>query len=112
MLRRSSPADNSIRLLETTAASETDAVEDLLAGGALTHNGLNVLFVTTAYDLEKLGRILTRRGIRRVIGAVTGCSFGPEGFLRHGITGFSLPSPRFTAVDMLIEDVDQFGRRA
>jgi len=109
MLRRSSPADNSIRLLETTAASETDAVEDLLAGGALTHNGLNVLFVTTAYDLEKLGRILTRRGIRRVIGAVTGCSFGPEGFLRHGITGFSLPSPRFTAVDMLIEDVDQFG---
>ncbi|HVO47590.1 MAG TPA: FIST N-terminal domain-containing protein [Steroidobacteraceae bacterium] len=109
MLRRSSPAKNSIRLLDSTAATEADAVEDLLTGGAITQDGLNVLFITTGYDLDRLARALTRRGIRRAIGAVTGCSFGPEGFLRHGITGFSLPSPRFTAVDILIENVDRFG---
>lgn len=65
--------------------------------------------MTAGYDIGRIGKLLARRGRHHVLGAVTGCAFGPGGFHRHGITGFHLPAPRFVAVDALIENVATFG---
>ncbi len=98
-----------IRTLGTAAPDEARAVDELLAACPASKDDLTVLFVTTGYDLARLGKLLAKRGRHHVLGAATGCAFGPGGFLRHGITGFHLPAPRFVAVDALIEDVSRFG---
>jgi hypothetical protein len=98
-----------ILTLSTTAQDEARAVEELVAAGALSQDGLTVLFITTGYDMGRVGKQLAKRGHRHVIGAVTGCAFSPDGFFRHGITGFTLPARRFVAVHALIEDVARFG---
>ncbi len=102
-------AGSEIVLLSTAAAAESAAAADLVAQGAMLPNALTVLFITTGYDMGRLGRLLMRNGRQPLIGAATGCAIGPGGFLRHGITGFVLPAPRFVVVDALIEDVANFG---
>jgi hypothetical protein len=111
-------AVSDILTYSTNAREEAQAVDELVAHGAMgpcdvahrpSQDGLTVLFITTGYDLGRLGKLLAKASRRHVIGAVTGCAIGPGGFLRHGITGFCLPAPRFMAVDALIEDVTHFG---
>jgi hypothetical protein len=102
-------AVSDILTFSTTAPDEVRAVNELVANGAMSDDGLTVLFITTGYDLGRLGKSLPKRSRHHVIGAVTGCAIGPGGFLRHGITGFGLSAPRFVAVDALIEDVAHFG---
>ncbi len=102
-------AGTEIRTLSTAAPDEAQAVEELLSACPAPRDELTVLFVSTGYDMARLGKLLAKRGRHRVLGAATGCAFGPGGFLRHGITGFNLPAPRFVAVDALIEDVTGFG---
>jgi hypothetical protein len=98
-----------ILTFSTTAQDEVQAVNELVAKGAMSQDGLTVLFITTGYDLGRIGKLLAKRSRHHVIGAVTGCAIGPGGFFRHGITGFGLSPPRFVAVDALIEDVTHFG---
>ncbi len=101
--------DAEIRTLSTVAADEERAVDELLAACPAAPDDLMVLFITAGYDMARIGRLMARRGRHHVLGAATGCAFGPGGFHRHGITGFRLPAPRFVAVDALIEDVTRFG---
>jgi hypothetical protein len=98
-----------ILTLCTTAQDEAHAVNELLDMGAACDDGLTVLFITAGYDLGRIARLFAKKSRRPVIGAVTGCAFGPGGFLRHGITGFILPAPRFWTACALIEDVAHFG---
>jgi hypothetical protein len=98
-----------ILTFSTGAPDEARAVEELVANGAMSEDGLTVLFATTDFDLGRLGKQLSGHGRHHIIGAATGCAIGPGGFFRHGITGFRLPAPRFVAVDALIEDVSRFG---
>ena len=108
--RSASPpaARDRIVSFSTAAADESRAAAEIAAavGGV---DGLTVLFATTEYDLGRLGRALSRRGIRRTLGAATGCAIGADGFLDRGIAGFHLPNARFEAFDEAIENVGAFG---
>ena len=68
-----------------------------------------MLFVSTSYDMTRLGKELGKEGVNNVLGAATGCAIGSHGFQRRGISGFFLPPTRFFVVDALIENVNQFG---
>ena len=100
---------NQIITIATEAADETAAAMDIAASGELSDAGLCVLFATTGYDLDRLGKALAKIGINNAIGATTGCAIGTHGFQKHGISGFYLPPQRFVVVDALIEDVARFG---
>ncbi len=109
--RRSAPGPgprDRIVSFSTEAPNESSAAEDIAAAIAGT-DGITVLFATTEYDLGRLGKALARRGIRRTLGAATGCAIGVDGFLDRGVAGFHLPSSRFEAIDVAIENVGEFG---
>ncbi len=91
-----------------TAENEV-AVAAAIAAAVGDVDGTTVLFATTEYDMAKLGRALAKRGVRRNLGAATGCAIGSAGFLERGVSGFHLPSPRFELFDEVIENVGEFG---
>jgi hypothetical protein len=71
-------------------------------------SALTVIFAS-AHDLAALGRELAARGIMRVIGAATGRIIGADGFEASGVSGFHLPTGRFAAADVVLEDVAGMG---
>lgn len=103
------PRRQRIAVFSTRAEDEERAAAEVTADASSAGGGFNILFATTDYDMARLGRALEKRGFHQTIGAATGCAIGAQGFLKHGITGFHLPSPRFTVFDALIENVAEFG---
>lgn len=98
-----------IGLISTEAAGERAAAREILGQVPGRKLGFTALFCSTLHDLGKLGRALQAGGLENVIGAATGRSIGPGGFLGAGVTGFHLPGDRFKVADALIDDVREFG---
>jgi hypothetical protein len=98
-----------IALLNTTAPTERQAAEEIVAQSPGDPDGFSVLFCCTNYDLRKLGNALHAKGRTRVIAAATSRAIGADGFLSAGLSGFRLPSSRFKVAHALIEDVRRFG---
>jgi hypothetical protein len=96
-----------VRVLGTLARGERAAVEELCRQ-LPEPDGFTMLFCSTAYDLKRLGPALANAG-RSAVGALTSRTIGPDGIRADGLSGFHLPSARFTVADMLIEEAGRFG---
>ena len=83
---------------------ESDVADIIAATGDGTPRALTAVFASADYDLAELAAQLRRRGVRRIIGAVTGRVIGSDGFTASGAVGFHLPVDRFAAADTVFDD--------
>ncbi|MCA9728403.1 MAG: FIST C-terminal domain-containing protein, partial [Candidatus Eisenbacteria bacterium] len=70
---------------------------------------LVVLFASTDYDLDELGRAIgaSFEGVPTVACTTAG-EIGPHGYTPEGLTGFALPRDEFTVEVACIDDLQQF----
>lgn len=98
----------SVRRAHSMATDAATAVGELHAALAQGQPGLVVVFCSSAFDLDELGRQIARRfhGIA-VLGCTTAGEITPAGYMEGTIVGFSIGAEDCTAAVQLISNVAQ-----
>jgi hypothetical protein len=97
-----------IRRAYSTAPDAAQAAREIHAGLVQDDPGLVVLFCSSGFDLDVLGReIHDLFGDAEVIGCTTAGEITPVGYLEGSITGFSLAAADCTSVTQFIPDISR-----
>ncbi len=83
-------------------ADPHQAAADLAAQIGQTPSSLVLFFCSPSYDLKALGRALADHFPGPVAGCTSSGQLGPMGYVKGGLTGFSLASPELAAEPHLL----------
>jgi hypothetical protein len=101
-----------VRQAHTLRADAADAIAELCERLDVRGAAAILLFCSSRYDLEKLGREIARAFSTPVAGCTTAGQLGPNGFQKGGITAVSLTSRELRMEPYLISPLAECQARA